>query len=107
MHQESQTGGEDAPQPAGFDFGMATSPPEAGHIKRVFKIRHSGHLGEKTVIQLQCISWPDFDVPETPEVLLSLIREVDTAMEEVHGDDERGQLPPVLVHCELYPPGLS
>lgn len=112
----STEGGEDAVDSTGttgFNFG---SHPEAGaeakeetdNIKRVFLLRHEGQSSEppRKIVQIQCVTWPDFDVPDSPEILLNLIKDVDTAMEDVpceseadDGDDSRKTKPPVLVHC--------
>ncbi|WVF71381.1 hypothetical protein IAT40_006185 [Kwoniella sp. CBS 6097] len=109
-----QTGGEDqAQQPTtGFDFGPAAVTPRSSsfptgkekNIKRVFKLSNSEHPEEppRTITQIQCIGWPDFDVPETPETLGNLIKEVDQAVNQSHQADARDARvdePPVLVHC--------
>lgn len=112
----SQTGGEDkAYKPTtGFDFGMAasTTPRDEGgepdkpvsHIKRVFHVTHKDYPDAKPreVVQIQCVSWPDFDVPHSADVLLSLIRQVDASFCDMFGSAsnlDRQQVPPVLVHC--------
>lgn len=110
----SQTGGDDQryTAPSGFDFGFAdktpTEQPEkaATHIKRTFQVTHDNHpeATPRQIVQIQCVSWPDFDVPESADVLLSLLRQVDEEYSKAHGvapDSNRQQNPPVLVHCEL------
>ncbi|ORY26158.1 hypothetical protein BCR39DRAFT_542036 [Naematelia encephala] len=115
IHLISESGGKDtAPAPqqtSGFDFGFAGAAPstpishaDAENIRRVFVISHDRYPSEsRTIIQIQCTSWPDFDVPESPEVLLALMRDVDNAQEEMCGteleDYGRAEQPPVLVHC--------
>ncbi|OCF39291.1 hypothetical protein I317_06916 [Kwoniella heveanensis CBS 569] len=105
-----QTGGEDlAQQPTtGFDFGQAAVTPRSSsqekNIKRVFRLANTEHPEEppRTITQIQCVGWPDFDVPETPETLGSLIREVDQAVDQQTQSGERydrANQPPVLVHC--------
>lgn len=110
--QISQTGGDDKTHSAstGFDFGMAASTPvtkeaAVSHIKRVFKVTNDDHPEAKPreIVQIQCVSWPDFDVPESADVLLSLIRDVDAAFCDMYGsaqNQDRQEEPPVLVHCE-------
>ncbi|WWC89099.1 uncharacterized protein L201_004017 [Kwoniella dendrophila CBS 6074] len=109
----SQSGGEDqAHQPTtGFDFGPAAVTPRSSsfptgkerNIKRVFRLSNSDQPMEppRTIVQIQCIGWPDFDVPETPETLFHLIKDVDIAVEESEpsGRSDRSDQPPVLVHC--------
>jgi hypothetical protein len=113
VHQVSQTGGEDKTQTAntGFDFGMAATTPKSteterpAHIQRVFEVTNDDHpeSAPRKIIQIQCVSWPDFDVPESADVLLDLIRDVDHAFVDVYGSARNAQRedePPVLVHCE-------
>ncbi|WVW84244.1 hypothetical protein I302_106274 [Kwoniella bestiolae CBS 10118] len=113
LHVVSQTGGEDqAHQPTtGFDFGPAAVTPRSSsfptgkerNIKRIFRLTNSDQPEEppRTIVQIQCIGWPDFDVPETPETLFNLIKDVDGAVEESEttGYEDRCDQPPVLVHC--------
>lgn len=119
LHLESQVGGEDAGQPAqttGFDFGMPSQPspsanPQPGqdgqpyNIRRDFYLSHSDHPNDppRKIVQLQCVTWPDFDVPESPDVLLALIKDVDEALREVSPECRNGgkeqDKQPVLVHC--------
>lgn len=119
---DSQTGGEDAAHPSqvsGFDFGMtaASAPPkasesaadnEAVNIRRDFILTNDNDsaAGSRRIVQIQCVNWPDFDVPESPDVLLGVIRDVDQAVDEVVPAQQRGQggadrceQSPVLVHC--------
>ncbi|WRT66591.1 uncharacterized protein IL334_003550 [Kwoniella shivajii] len=109
----SQTGGEDQVQQptTGFDFGPTAVTPRSSsfptgkekNIKRVFRLSNSDHPEEppRTIVQVQCIGWPDFDVPETPETLFELIKDVDHAVEDSTPqiNDDRKNQPPVLVHC--------
>ncbi|WWC69963.1 uncharacterized protein I206_103907 [Kwoniella pini CBS 10737] len=110
----SQSGGEDHAYQApttGFDFGSAAVTPQSSsfptgkekNIKRVFRLSNLEQPTEppRTIIQVQCIGWPDFDVPETPDTLLNLIKDVDLAVEESDstGRADRSDRPPVLVHC--------
>lgn len=117
LEQVSVTGVEeekpDASTSTGFDFGFAqpkteSKTAESGNIKRTFLLRHMDQPSQKPrkVVQIQCVAWPDFDVPESPECLLRLIRDVDETVDEIHGtgsrsDQSRADLPPVLVHCEF------
>jgi len=114
VHQVSHSGGEDKGQTAttGFDFGMAASTPktkdteQAAHIKRVFEVSNDDHpeAAPRKITQIQCVSWPDFDVPESADVLLDLIRDVDEAFVDVYGSGkDRQEEPPVLVHCKFTP----
>lgn len=109
LRQVSQSGGEDEAQQiptTGFDFGpAATAPSQPGsNIHRTFELWHNGCPDQppRVVTQIQCVDWPDFDVPESPEVLLNLMKEVDTAVAKTGltgcGED-RCEFPPVLVHC--------
>jgi protein-tyrosine phosphatase len=105
----SQTGGDDKAlgASAGFDFGVAALAPQAEsdrpqtNIKRTFKLWHKDSPANvRTVSQIQCVAWPDFDVPESPEILLRLMCDVDEAVEELCGGGvDRCSIPPVLVHC--------
>lgn len=109
----SQTGGDDkVAAPTGFDFGFSDKTPSgnsgeaASHIKRTFHVTHDNHpeATPREIVQIQCVSWPDFDVPEEADVLLSLIRQVDEEYSKAHAvalDSNRQQDPPVLVHCEF------
>ncbi|EIW70551.1 hypothetical protein M231_07763 [Tremella mesenterica] len=113
----SQKGDDDA-QPeerskTGFDFGAAAVTPKGvntpqENIKRVFQLTHTGLPGKpiRTVTQIQCVSWPDFDVPQSADTLLRLIKDVDEAVlghcKQVEKEDDplgRVNQPPVLVHC--------
>ena len=111
VHLVSQTGGEDE-RPAevsGFNFFPAEknfakasrrgSDAEVENIHRTFTL--SNKSGEfRKVVQVQCTWWPDFDVPESPDVLLDLLRDVSIATNEVcdSGMTEANR-PPILVHC--------
>jgi protein tyrosine phosphatase len=104
----STTGGEDEQEKAvsGFNFhvGTDTSSSDAPNIHRVFLLTHDGYPDSppRKITQIQCVSWPDFDVPEDPHTLLGLVKEVDQASEEMAADaDDREHKPPVLVHCKL------
>ncbi|KAJ9121500.1 hypothetical protein QFC22_002117 [Naganishia vaughanmartiniae] len=102
----STTGGEDEQEKAvsGFNFHVGTDRPASGmpNIHRVFLLTHDGYpdVPPRKITQIQCVSWPDFDVPEDPHTLLGLVKEVDQASEEMAADaDDREHKPPVLVHC--------
>lgn len=89
---------------------MATAPQgndteQAAHIKRVFEVTNDDHpeAAPRKITQIQCVSWPDFDVPESADVLLDLIGDVDEAFKDIYGSSrnaERQDEPPILVHCE-------
>lgn len=110
VHLESQTGGEDKlpQQSSGFDFGMASKSTEGqaeGNIVRTFSVSRvdKPDIPARKVVQVQCTSWPDFDVPDSPDVLVNLIEDVDQASGttcETEDDADRIERPPVLVHCE-------
>lgn len=54
------------------------------------------------ITQVLGIDWPDFDVPETPEVLLNLMKDVDSVVAETgleSSGEDRCTFPSVLVHC--------
>lgn len=104
----SQTGGDDqVDEPtSGFDF--STGAPAAkeedaveDNVKRVFKLWHISHADKpRTITHIQCVTWPDFDVPQTPNVLMDLMRDVDAAVEDsTECEDDHCSAPPVLVHC--------
>ncbi|KAK4688084.1 tyrosine-protein phosphatase 2/3, partial [Tremellales sp. Uapishka_1] len=108
----AQTGGEDVVQQgaSGFDFGVASpaspanGPSDVTNIKRVFRLSHDDQPSQppRKITQIQCTSWPDFDVPESPDTLLALIKDVDAAVEETYAEDgevSEDKRPPVLVHC--------
>lgn len=111
---EAQSGGEEEKAPnaasSGFDFGPAARNPEdeknaaAGNIRRVFSIYRDDKPDEppRKVVHIQCTSWPDFDVPDSPEILLDLMEDVDQASKETAttNTEEKADQPPVLVHCE-------
>ncbi|CED83806.1 Protein tyrosine phosphatase [Phaffia rhodozyma] len=73
-------------------------------IKRSFLVTHDDHPEEpgRLITQIQYVSWPDFDIPETPEDLLNLIREVNQINDEagvqahITGQPSPG---PIVVHC--------
>ena len=108
----SQTGGEDKKPDAstGFDFGMSFNSPGASeapppqNIRRVFTLTRSDRPSEpaRKIVQVQCTAWPDFDVPDTPDILVDLMRDVDEASNETApaNAEDRADCPPVLVHCE-------
>ncbi|KAF5361667.1 hypothetical protein D9758_007312 [Tetrapyrgos nigripes] len=52
-------------------------------IKRTFLLSHTGypHIPPRKVVQFQYLGWPDMNVPEHPTGLLSLINQVDKAVE--------------------------
>jgi hypothetical protein len=104
----STAGGEDAPEKAvsGFDFHVGTDKPATGtpNIHRTFLLSHAEHPDSppRKITQIQCVTWPDFDVPEDPHTLLGLVKEVDQASEEMaaDADEDQSHRPPVLVHCK-------
>ncbi|BEI98530.1 hypothetical protein CcaverHIS631_0308290 [Cutaneotrichosporon cavernicola] len=106
--QVSHSGGEDEAQQlaaTGFNFRAAPSPSKSsGNIHRTFRLRHDKYPNNppRMVVQIQCVDWPDLDVPESPDVLLNLMKEVDVAVAQTGltgcGSD-RCEFPPVLVHC--------
>jgi len=107
LEHVSTEGGEDAAEKdvSGFNFHVGKSGPsaEAPNIKRTFLLSHTGHPDEKPrkIVQLQCVAWPDFDVPEDPRLLLGLVKEVDKAALEIPEEkDDQSRKAPVLVHCE-------
>lgn len=105
----STAGGEDAPEKAvsGFDFHVGSDKPvtTAPNIHRTFLLRHEEYPDSppRKITQIQCVTWPDFDVPEDPHTLLGLVKEVDQASEEMAADAEEHHRPPVLVHCKYHP----
>ena len=115
VHPIAHTGGEDhvETQTTGFDFGPAAALPDQSgsdmgsqdvNIHRTFLLsREDADVPPRKVVQIQCTAWPDLDVPDSPDVLLNLIKDVDTAMSEAavsDGQDGRRDLqPPILVHC--------
>jgi len=81
---------------------------QAAHIKRTFEVTNDDHpeSAPRKITQIQCVSWPDFDVPESADVLLDLISDVDQAFKDIYGSSrntERQDEPPILVHCEFAP----
>ena len=112
VHLDSQTGGEDE-RPAeisGFNFfptektfDKASRPGSDGEVENIHRTftlsKKSGD--SRKVVQVQCTLWPDFDVPESPDVLLNLLRDVNNATAEARvGQDATANQPPILVHCE-------
>ena len=112
LHPIGTEGGVDeAPQSdgGGFFFGAPkpAAAPAAGAratIKRSFHLSHADHADEppRLVTQIQYVSWPDFDIPETPSDLLHLIRDVnelnDSAVADAHENGSKGP-GPIVVHC--------
>lgn len=85
--------------------GSNSSPPvPRPTIKRTFELSHVDYPHEtpRLITQIQYVSWPDFDIPETPEDLLNLIQEVNSIDEaacdqaRATGEPEPG---PIVVHC--------
>jgi protein tyrosine phosphatase len=116
----SQSGGEDSipanSNSSGFDFGGSTKAAEIPdamngmqetvNIKRHFVVSRTDRPDDapRKITQLQCTAWPDFDVPENPEILWSLIKDVDEASADVGCEKgtDRADHAPVLVHCEQH-----
>lgn len=108
---DSQAGGEDHGRPAnsGFDFGVPDAPApnhstsdSSSNIRRTFILSNDNHPDDppRHIVQLQCVSWPDFDVPTSPDVLLGLINDVGVARTETINPGEGGEEDqPVLIHC--------
>ncbi len=103
----STEGGEDLMEKSvsGFTFFSANDPPlnDNPTIKRSFLLTKLDHpdTSARKITQMQCVSWPDFDVPSSPATLLSLVKEVDKAVASSAAEALTGdQQPPVLVHCE-------
>ncbi|KAL7421980.1 phosphotyrosine-specific ptp2-like protein [Cryptotrichosporon argae] len=109
-----QAGGEDKAEGAttGFDFGQAATAkeptPVEHNIKRVFMLSNTNHPSAppRRITQIQCVSWPDFDVPDSPDVIVDLIKDVGAAVDatlpahaEADTADDRNETAPVLVHC--------
>ncbi len=90
---------------SGFNFFTADDKPAADSptIKRTFMLTKKDDADAKPhkIMQMQCVSWPDFDVPSSPATLLHLVKEVDEAVAACAGEDASLKRPaPVLVHCE-------
>ena len=112
----AQTGGEDRKPDSstGFDFGMSFKSPGTGdapppqNIRRTFMLTRADHpeMPARKIVQIQCTAWPDFDVPDSPDILVDLIRDVDEASNESAppNAEDRADYPPVLVHCKLGSP---
>src|SRR6478609_9326531 len=99
-------GGDDVAEKAvsGFNFFSAhDKPKENPTIKRTFLLsnKHHPEAPSHKITQMQCVAWPDFDVPSSPSTLLALVKDVDAAVvasaEEARVQERQ---PPVLVHCE-------
>ncbi|KZT68443.1 hypothetical protein DAEQUDRAFT_727778 [Daedalea quercina L-15889] len=62
--------------------GEDDSDGEREIVRRVFKLTHAGYPQAKPriITQLQYLDWPDFNVPDDPRGVLSLIREVEEAV---------------------------
>lgn len=82
---------------------MPTKPAgdedESGYIRRTFILTNDNHPTDppRKIVQIQCVTWPDFDVPTSPDVLLGLIKDVgDARVETREGEKEDS---PVLIHC--------
>ena len=91
---------------SGFDFGAASGSSREDvpqNIKRTFSLsREDREEPPRTVVQIQCCAWPDFDVPDSPRVLLDLLKDVDAATSQTQKQEanELSEHRPVLVHCE-------
>ncbi|KDQ30254.1 hypothetical protein PLEOSDRAFT_1095875 [Pleurotus ostreatus PC15] len=62
--------------------------PKQSTIRREFELRHTKYprAGTRRIIQLQFLEWPDMNVPDDPRDVLSLIWEVENAVEETKRD---------------------
>lgn len=61
--------------------------PRGTTIKRVFELSHANYptAGTRTVIQLQYLDWPDLNVPDNPQGVLGLVKDLDIAVRETGG----------------------
>lgn len=107
LEHVSTEGGEDTAEKdvSGFNFhvgGNNGPSSDAPNIKRTFLLSHTQYPDEKPrkVTQLQCVAWPDFDVPEDPRLLLGLVKEVDKAAVDLPDEEDQSRKAPVLVHCK-------
>ena len=75
-----------------FAAGSDMSNPD--FTVRRFRIKVAGE--ERTVVQLQMLSWPDQDVPPSPAAMLDYLAAARTAIEETA---EAGLAGPAVVHC--------
>jgi len=100
-------GEEEVERITGFDFGQGKKcdPADAPNtIRRTFALSHTGqpHTPPRKVVQFQFLSWLDMNVPETPDGLLELVKDVREAADEaerVEGESAAPSKSPVLVHC--------
>ncbi|KAL0945538.1 hypothetical protein HGRIS_014700 [Hohenbuehelia grisea] len=65
------------------------SPTHSSMIRRVFELSHARYpsAGKRRIIQLQYLGWPDMNVPDDPRGVLSLVWEVQRAVEETKAED--------------------
>jgi protein tyrosine phosphatase len=75
-----------------FAAGSDMSNPD--FTVRRFRIKVAGE--ERTVVQLQILSWPDQGVPQSPAAMLDYLSAARTAIEETA---EAGLAGPAVVHC--------
>lgn len=92
------------PSSRSSSFSSASAPPRPPLIKRTFHLTHIDFPNEppRLITQLQYVSWPDFDIPDSPSDLLSIIHQVndlnDTAAAEA-ANAETAPPGPTVVHC--------
>jgi protein tyrosine phosphatase len=100
-------GGDDVAEKAVSDFNFFSAhdkDTDNPTIKRTFILSNKDHpeAPSHKITQMQCVSWPDFDVPSSPSTLLALVKDVDAAVAASAEEAEiREGQPPVLVHCEV------
>ncbi|KAF8525141.1 protein-tyrosine phosphatase-like protein [Hysterangium stoloniferum] len=92
---------EEVAVPSGLDFDFAvpsaSQDAEPPIVRRTFLLSHTEYpnLPPRKVTQFQYLGWPDFDVPEDPRGLLSLMQQVKTLRDETELEDSN----PLLLHC--------
>ncbi|KZT42753.1 hypothetical protein SISSUDRAFT_1116753 [Sistotremastrum suecicum HHB10207 ss-3] len=75
-----------------------TSKAQEHAARRVFRLSHLDHASQaREISHLQYLGWPDFNVPESPRGLLTLIKDVDAIYDRLTSEGiESG---PTLLHC--------
>ncbi|WFD32594.1 protein-tyrosine-phosphatase [Malassezia sp. CBS 17886] len=74
-------------------LGIAGDDTEPLIVRRMLQLTPHGDTAVRTVVQLQCLSWPDHGVPDHTDVLLALIRLTREAAAATRDDG------PLFMHC--------
>ncbi|XP_046436955.1 uncharacterized protein LOC124188395 isoform X2 [Daphnia pulex] len=91
---------EDAANPLTFESLSVSQLNETdfeSYTLRSFKVERNGK--SRTVKQAYLKGWPDFGVPNNPEILIRFIEVVRVLVNETSTSQISGSLQPIVVHC--------